>query len=240
MTWHQHGAEDEGEPPDRLLTTYLLRHILPGILIIVISDIEGLSGSGVIVTTTPVDEHRWHMRPLSSYVDFREAVSVYSTRTSIISAHALFYRTDRKALGWMKQRPKKEFRSAQPQPSAHPGANISSSNLNGKELPTFSKLTPSSSTTAHTTITMPPTIARAALRPAFRRTGLRHASSTTEAAKDKAKDTASQATSKASEGLSKVQSSASSGASRASEAASSAASGITGRVSRAVGFVRCE
>ncbi|KAI9817178.1 MAG: hypothetical protein M1827_001290 [Pycnora praestabilis] len=75
---------------------------------------------------------------------------------------------------------------------------------------------------------------------ALRRTAVRKASSTSEAASagaSKAKETASEATSKASEGLSRVKSSADSGISKASQGMSSTMGRIGGRTGRMIGFV---
>ncbi|KAF1353725.1 P-loop containing nucleoside triphosphate hydrolase protein [Delphinella strobiligena] len=81
-------------------------------------------------------------------------------------------------------------------------------------------------------------------RPQVGRIGLRHASTTSEAAQaasntaSKAKDTVGSATSSASQGLSKVTSSASSGLSRAGAAAGSALNSIGGRTGKLIGFVQ--
>lgn len=82
-------------------------------------------------------------------------------------------------------------------------------------------------------------------RPQVGRIGLRHASTTSEAAQaasntaSKAKDTVGSATSSASQGLSKVTSSAGSGLSRAGAAAGSALNSIGGRTGKLIGFVQC-
>ncbi|KAK2762253.1 ATP synthase subunit G atp20 [Arachnomyces sp. PD_36] len=90
---------------------------------------------------------------------------------------------------------------------------------------------------------MPAPAARTVLRQSqflFRRTAIRHASSTSEAAAQaasKSKDAASSATSKASEGLSKVTSSAGPAITGALQGAGSALKKVGGRTGRVISFV---
>ena len=76
-----------------------------------------------------------------------------------------------------------------------------------------------------------------------RRTALRHASTTAEAASNtaaKSKEAASNATSKASQGLSRVKSSAESGVSGAAQGVSNAAEKVQGRTSGLISAIQCE
>jgi F-type H+-transporting ATPase subunit g len=86
---------------------------------------------------------------------------------------------------------------------------------------------------------MPATASRAVLRQSqflVRRTAVRHASSTSEAA-SKASETASSAASKASEGLSKVTSSAGPAIAGAAQNAGAALRKIGGRTGKVIAFV---
>lgn len=94
--------------------------------------------------------------------------------------------------------------------------------------------------------TMPLALSRATLRQSqflLRRTNLRNASSTTEAASNaasKAQQTGSKAVSQASEGLSRVTSSAGPAISGAASRVGNALKGIGGRTGRIIGFVECK
>lgn len=93
---------------------------------------------------------------------------------------------------------------------------------------------------------MPAPAARSALRQSqflFRRTAIRHSSSTSEAtaqAAAKSKDAAASATSKASEGLSKVTSSAGPAISGALQGAGNALKKVGGRTGRVIAFTECK